>query len=132
MESWSLNELDVRPGSPEIVASTDDARAIVIDLPAGESLNDHEVHESAWLVVLAGEIEVTALASTETFTGGVGAFVRFDPAERHRVDATSDARFLLLLTPWPGPGHPGILSLEEKAQVRERAAQRASQLGPPS
>ena len=33
MESWSLNEFDVRPGSPEIVASTDDARAIVIDLP---------------------------------------------------------------------------------------------------
>ena len=132
METWSLNDLEVRPGSPEIVASTDDARAIVIDLPAGESLDDHEVHESAWLVVLAGEIEVTALASSEAFSGCVGTFVRFDPSERHRVDATSDARFLLLLTPWPGPGHPGTLSLEEKAQVRERAAERADRSGPPS
>jgi quercetin dioxygenase-like cupin family protein len=132
MQIWSLNDLDVRPGNPEIVASTDDARAIVIDLPAGESLDDHEVHESAWLVVLAGEVEVTALATSEPFSGGVGTFVRFDPSERHRVDARTDARFLLLLTPWPGPGHPGTLSLEEKARVRERAAERAEQSGPPS
>ena len=27
METWSLNDLEVRPGSPEIVASTDDAHA---------------------------------------------------------------------------------------------------------
>jgi quercetin dioxygenase-like cupin family protein len=129
MERWSLNDLDTRPGKPEIVASTEDARAIVIDLPAGSSLDDHVVHESAWLVVVAGEIEVTSLASSERFSGGVGMFVRFDPAERHRVDARSDARFLLLLTPWPGPGHPGTLTLEEKAHVRERAAERAREAG---
>jgi len=125
MDIWSLNELDAHAGKPEILASTDDARAIVVDLPAGESLDDHVVHESAWLVVVAGEIEVTTLGAGERHSGGVGTFVRFDPGERHRVDAASDARFLLLLTPWPGPGHPGALSLEEKAQVRERAAERA-------
>lgn len=127
MKSWSLNELDTQPRKPEIVESNDDARAIVIDLPAGESLDDHEVHERAWLVVVAGEIEVTALDSGERAGGGVGTFIEFEPTERHRVDAREDSRFLLLLTPWPGDGHPGALSLEEKARVRERAAERGRQ-----
>jgi quercetin dioxygenase-like cupin family protein len=126
MKSWSLNELDTQPRAPEIVESNDDARAIVIDLPAGESLDDHEVHERAWLVVVAGEIEVTALESGERSGGGVGMLILFEPTERHRVDARTDSRVLLLLTPWPGPGHPGALSLDEKAQVRERAAERQS------
>ena len=29
------------------------------------------------------------------------------PHERHEVRATSDARLLLVLAPWPGEGHPG-------------------------
>jgi quercetin dioxygenase-like cupin family protein len=127
MKTWALNELDTQPRNPEIVESNDDARAIVIDLPAGESLDDHEVHERAWLVVVAGEIEVTALESGERASGGVGTLVEFEPTERHRVDARSDSRFLLLLTPWPGDGHPGALTLEEKARVRERAAERERQ-----
>ena len=125
MEVWPLNDLDARSGKPEILASTDDARAILVALASGESLDDHVVHETAWLVVVAGEIEVTTPDAATSHGGGVGTFVRFDPAERHRVEARSDARFLLVLTPWPGPGHPGALSLEEKAQVRERAAERA-------
>ena len=125
MEVWPLNELDASSGRPEILASTDDARAILIALAAGESLDDHVVHETAWLVVVAGAIEVTSLVSGDRHSGAVGTFVRFDPGERHRVDAGVDARFQLVLTPRPGPGHPGALSLEEKAQVRERAAERA-------
>jgi hypothetical protein len=31
----------------------------------------------------------------------------FDPHERREVRATSDARLLLVLAPWPGDGHPG-------------------------
>jgi len=127
VKTWSLNELDTQPRKPEIVESNDDARAIVIDLPAGESLDDHEVHERAWLVVVAGEIEVMALDSGERADGGVGTLVEFEPTERHRVDAREDSRFLLLLTPWPGDGHPGALSLEEKSRVRERAAEREQQ-----
>jgi len=123
MKTWALNELDTQPRKPEIIESNDDGRAIVVDLPAGESLDDHEVHERAWLVVVAGEIEVTELDSGEVAAGGVGTLIEFDRSERHRVDARTDSRFLLLLTPWPGPGHPGALSLEEKAQVRERAAE---------
>jgi len=42
----------------------------------------------------------------------------------HTHVATADARLLLLLSPWPGDGHPGAMSLEEKAEARERAAER--------
>jgi hypothetical protein len=51
--------------------------------------------------------------------------VYLPPRERHEVRALTDARVLLLLTPWPGPGHPGTMTLEEKADVRARAAERA-------
>jgi hypothetical protein len=37
---------------------------------------------------------------------GAQALVHFNPAERHEVEAVSDARLLLCLAPWPGPGHP--------------------------
>lgn len=126
MRIWKAAELEVRPRKPEILASGDDARVIVIDLPAGESLEDHQVYERAWLVVIAGEIEVTALeqpAGLRTLAG-VGTLVEFEPAERHRVDASVNSRFLLMLTPWPGRGHPGALTIEEKAGVREKAAER--------
>ena len=130
MKTWKTTELDAEPRKPRILDSTDDARAIVIELPAGESLDDHEVHERAWLVVVAGELAVTTLGSREeSVTGGPGLLVEFDPGERHRVEAGTDVRFLLLLTPWPGAGHPGALTIDEKAHVRERAAERG-QAGP--
>ncbi len=37
----------------------------------------------------------------------------------------ADARLLLVLAPWPGDGHPGAMTLDEKAHVRERARDRA-------
>jgi quercetin dioxygenase-like cupin family protein len=77
---------------------------ITINLPAGEALNDHQVHERAWLMVSAGEIEVEGAG--ETVTGGAGLLVHFEPNERHEVRATSDSRLILLLSPWPGEGHP--------------------------
>ena len=55
---------------------------------------------------------------------GAGHMLEFDPGERRTVSAREDARLLLMLTPWPGDGHPGALSLEEKAEVREKAARR--------
>jgi hypothetical protein len=40
--------------------------------------------------------------------------------------ARSDARLLLVLAPWPGDGHPGAMSLEDKASARERAREHES------
>jgi quercetin dioxygenase-like cupin family protein len=62
------------------------------------------VHERAWLVVASGEVELEQDGRTET--GGAGFLAHFQANERHEVRATSDARLLLILAPWPGEGHP--------------------------
>ena len=125
MNSWDLRTLDLKPRLPEILSSSDAARAIVLDLAPGESLADHEVHERAWLLVLDGEVEVTTAAG-DSVGGGVGLFVEFAPAERHEIVASSKVRLLLLLTPWPGDGHPGAMTIREKLYVRRHAAKRAA------
>ena len=125
MESWDLRSLDLRARSPEILASGSDARVIALDIPAGESLQDHQVHERAWIVVIDGEVEVTTPGG-ETLAGGPGLLVNFAAGERHAVLARSAARLLLLLAPWPGEGHPGTMTLADKATVRQRAAEHGS------
>ena len=123
MQNWDLKAIEAEPHQPRILASADDARTIVLLLPAGEELQEHEVHERARLAVIEGEVEVTTLAG-ESATASAGHLFEFDPGERHTVAARSDARMLLILTPWPGDGHPGALTLQQKADVRERAARR--------
>jgi quercetin dioxygenase-like cupin family protein len=124
MNSWDLKTLDLKPRLPEILSSSDVARAIVLELAAGESLADHQVHERAWLVVLDGEVRVTTTEG-EQATGGAGLLVEFAPGERHEVTASSAARLLLLLTPWPGHGHPGAMTIREKLYARRHAAKQA-------
>lgn len=121
MKSWQLKTLDLKPRLPEILSSSDAARAIVLDLAAGESLSDHEVHERAWVIVIDGAIEVTTTAG-EHAEGEPGLLIEFAPAERHEVLASSNARLLLLLTPWPGSGHPGAMTIREKLYARRHAA----------
>ena len=106
MEHWDLRTLDVPPRQPQILhSSRGESRSIAIHLPAGEQLQDHEVHERAHLIVVDGEVEVTAGGASAS--GGPGLAVVFDPKERHEVRAVRDARLLLVLAPWPGEGHPG-------------------------
>jgi len=103
MRSWKIPELDVQPHQPEVLDSEAEGRAIVIELPAGERLSEHQVHERAWLVVVSGTIEVDDSGSV---SGGAGLLAEFDPNERREVRALDDSRLLLLLAPWPGEGHP--------------------------
>jgi quercetin dioxygenase-like cupin family protein len=124
MDAWDLDGLDPKPHRPEILLSTDEGRAIALDLPAGELLQDHQVHEDAWIMVIRGELHV-ASESGHAADARPGVLVHLASGERHEVRASSDARLLLLLTPWPGPGHPGAMTLEQKADVRRRAAERA-------
>jgi len=123
MQSWNLKTVEAEPHEPQILASAEDARTIVLHLPAGEKLQEHEVHERARVVVVDGEVDVTA-SGEETVAASAGHLFEFDPGERHTIAARSDARLLLILTPWPGDGHPGAMTLEQKADVRERAARR--------
>jgi hypothetical protein len=123
MNSWQLSEVELEPRLPEILSSSEAARAIVLDLEAGENLGDHEVHERAWLLLIDGEIEVST-AGGEYAAGGAGLLVELSPAERHEVLAAKKSRLLLLLTPWPGPGHPGAMTMREKLYARRHAARR--------
>jgi quercetin dioxygenase-like cupin family protein len=120
MKSWPVIDLVLQPHAPQILTSTDDARAVALMIPAGESLQDHQVHERAWVVVLDGEVEIETAAG-ERVRGGGGLLLEFAPNERHAVHARSDARILLLLTPWPGAGHPGAMTLQDKAGARHAA-----------
>ena len=104
METWDIPTLDVEPHQPEILRSDPEARVIAINLPAGERLQEHQVHERAWVVVAAGDVEIEDAG--DTVSGGPGLVAHFDPKEPHEVRATSDARLILLLAPWPGEGHP--------------------------
>lgn len=109
MQSWDIANLDVEPHHPQVLASDDEGRVIVITLPAGERLQEHQVHERAWLAVIGGTIEIDD-ADGGTISGGAGLLAAFDPNERHEVRATEDARLLLVLSPWPGEGHPSQLA----------------------
>lgn len=104
MDHWDIASLDVQPHQPEVLRSDDETRVIAINLPGGELMQEHQVHERAWLIVAAGEVEVDQ--GDETIAGGPGLLVHFAPNERHEVRARSDSRLILLLSPWPGEGHP--------------------------
>lgn len=103
MDTWDLATIDVEPRHPRVLDSEQEGRAIAISLPAGEALQDHQVHERAWLVVVSGAIEIDG---GESVSGGPGLLAIFDPNERREIRATEDALLLLLLSPWPGEGHP--------------------------
>ena len=124
MKSWQLGSMPVEPHSPKILSSTGDARTILINLPEGEALEEHEVHERAFLTIISGRAEVTTSGGGETVSGDGGLMIEFEPGERHEVRALSELRLLLVLAPWPGAGHPGAMTLDEKAGVRDRAAER--------
>jgi quercetin dioxygenase-like cupin family protein len=102
MDAWDIASLDVESHQPQVLRSDDDTRAIAINLPAGERLQEHETHERAFLVVAAGEIELED--GGETHTGGPGFLAHFEPHERREVRATSDSRLVLILAPWPAEG----------------------------
>jgi quercetin dioxygenase-like cupin family protein len=102
---WDLIEIDAPGGTidPAVLSTDDGARAIAIRLEAGQALRDHQVRERAWLVVVEGEAEIRA--GGESVRGGVGTLATFDPGERHAIQSEAGARVLLILSPWPGPGH---------------------------
>ena len=104
MDTWDLNALDVPPHRPQVLASDEETRLVAINLPGGEEMQEHQTHERTYLVVLDGEVDV--VQDGRSTTGGRGFLAHFEPNERRQVRATTDARLLLVLAPWPGVGHP--------------------------
>jgi quercetin dioxygenase-like cupin family protein len=105
MELWQLDSETVDAHSPRVLRSDDEAnRIILLMLPKGERLQDHQVHEHALVILLDGEVVIRAGEREERLF--VHGLAHFEPAERHEVEAVTDSRLLLCLAPWPGPGHP--------------------------
>lgn len=104
MQSWDLNAIETPGGTVSpVVLHSDEARAVVIGLHAGQELGQHEVKERAWLLVVEGEVQIEA--GGESLVAGAGTLATFAPEERHSVRSDQGARVLLLLAPWPGAGH---------------------------
>ncbi len=105
MQTWDTATLDVQPQQPQVLSSDDEGRVIALHLLAGQRLLEHQVHERAWLVVITGKIEISEPGG-DPIVGEAGFLAAFDPNERHEVAAVQDSRMLLVLSPWPGEGHP--------------------------
>jgi quercetin dioxygenase-like cupin family protein len=105
LQTWDVKTLDVEPHHPQVLHSEEEGRTIAINLPAGEELQDHQVHERAWIVVVDGEVEIADANGSGTRCAA-GSLALTAPNERHEVRAISDSRILLILAPWPGEGHP--------------------------
>ena len=108
MESWDIRSLSLEPRRPQVLRSDDETRVIAINLPAGEELQEHQVHERTYMVVAEGEIEISPNGAIggDSVSGGPGFVSHFEPNERRTVRAKSDARIVMVLSPWPGQGHP--------------------------
>lgn len=105
VQSWELDRLRIAAHHPQILRSDDDAnRVIVLLLPQGELLQEHQVHEHALVFVLRGELLVSAGASERALSAP--SLIHFNPGERHEVRAITECQLVLCLAPWPGPGHP--------------------------
>jgi quercetin dioxygenase-like cupin family protein len=104
METWDISSLAIEPHHPRVLRSDEETRVIALELPAGEELQEHQVHERTYLVVVSGEVEVSQDGGGRR--GSAGLLAHFAPNERRTVRALSDARIVLVLAPWPGEGHP--------------------------
>lgn len=108
MKTWDLAEYHVEPQKPEVIGSTEEGRAILVNLSAGDEMKEHQVKELATVIVISGEIEIST-EDGQLVSGCNGTMVVFQPSERHSVRALENSRFLLLLAPW---------SLEEHSSVQ--------------
>jgi quercetin dioxygenase-like cupin family protein len=106
VQHWKLNEIETPDGSrsPVVLHTQDgESRVVLIALEPGQELSEHQVKETALLLVLAGEVRVEAGA--DAVTAVAGELFHFQPDERHSVASGGGARVLLTLAPWPGDGH---------------------------
>jgi quercetin dioxygenase-like cupin family protein len=103
VEQWDLNAVGVSSTQPLVLATADQARAILIKLDPGQEYGDHQVLEGAWLLVVDGIAQVTA--GGDVVEAGPATLLRFEPGERREVRSDAGARLLLMLAPWPAVGH---------------------------
>ena len=100
MERWHLPSIDASgKREPRVLFSAPEARAVLIDLNAGDEMGEHRVHENALLQVVSGRVELNGIACD------AGTLVTFPPGETRSARALEPSRLLLVLAPWPGANH---------------------------
>lgn len=106
MQLWDIDQPSTAPnGGPQVLFSTPEARGVIVDLAAGESLGDHRVRERALIQVVRGRVELSGGDGEPGTSCDEGALALVEPGETRAVRALEDTRLLLVLAPWPGPGH---------------------------
>ena len=75
MQWWNLLEIEAPGGTtdPAVLTTDDGARAIAIRLDAGQEMDDHQVRERAWVLVVEGRAQIRC--GDEQVDGGVGTLV---------------------------------------------------------
>jgi quercetin dioxygenase-like cupin family protein len=104
VDAWDIDSLDLRPHHPQVLRTDDEGRLVAILLPAGEQLQEHHTHERTLVFVASGRIDLEQ--NGQSVSGGPGFLADFDPMEDRAIIAAEDARLVLVLSPWPGDGHP--------------------------
>jgi quercetin dioxygenase-like cupin family protein len=122
MQHWDLTEPNVggRTG-PRVLFSTSEARGVVIALAQGEEMGDHQVRERALIQVLSGSVSCTS--GVDTATCAEGTLILFEPGEPHSVRALLPTRLLVVLAPWPAPGHYAAAEGEDPHELPVHATQ---------
>jgi quercetin dioxygenase-like cupin family protein len=104
VERWHLPSVAANgKREPRVLFSRPECRAVLIDLNEGDELGDHRLHESAIVEVVSGRVGLTA--GDLGVECDAGTLLTFDPGETRRLRARAPSRVLLVLSPWPGPGH---------------------------
>lgn len=122
MQRWDLTAANEgsRTG-PRVLFSTADARGVMIDLAQDEEMSDHQVRERALLQILQGS--VTCTSGAETATCAEGTLIVFEPGEPHILRALQPTRLLLVLAPWPAPGHYAAAEGEDPHELPVNATE---------
>ena len=66
METWDVRSLEIEVHQPQVLRSDEETRAIAILLPAGEELQEHQVHERAYLFVADGHNDRVRILRRDT------------------------------------------------------------------
>jgi quercetin dioxygenase-like cupin family protein len=106
VQSWELRSIELTGGtrSPVVLFSREEARAVLIGIDPGQELGEHQVRETAFLLVVEGAVQFGA-QDGDAAEAAAGTLVSFEPHERRTVASAGGARVLLVLAPWPGEGH---------------------------
>jgi hypothetical protein len=119
VEAWNLLAIESPQGTrdPHVLHEDEGSRGLLLIMNAGQRLEEHEVRENTWALVVEGAIEVSAAGSDDALVVEQGSLVYWKAQERRSISSPQGARMLMILTPWPGEGHYTAAERDSQAAV---------------